>query len=219
MDLLKFSQFLEKACSDIEITLSDQQIKSFYQLLTLYKKWSQRISLSSIHDEVEVIEKHFVDSLFGVSLLKQSDRLADIGSGAGFPGIPLKIVKNGIKLGLFERRAKKTTYLKHVVRTLNFTRTNVYEIDTNDSNFQEKTKALDYNIIVIRGVHLTADLIKQLKGIFSQAVLYVYAGLQHPFQDKTLSHLPYKVAKEGFVNNMSRTIFSLDFSALALESL
>ena len=211
MNFDEFSKKLTDKCAEIGLDLIEREIKQFFQLLTLYNKWSERMNLSSIHDENEIIDKHFVDSLFGSSLVNKNDKLADMGSGAGFPGLPLKIVRPEIKLGLFERREKKATYLKHVVRTLRFSKTTVYQRDVGDET-NEEIMDEGYTVVMMRAVKPTLDLIKALQKQFPDALLYIYAGLDNPFQNKTLLQLPFEVAKEGFINSMKRTIFSLNLS-------
>src|SRR2546421_12548536 len=81
--------------------------------------WNPRITLTAITDPVEVQIKHFLDSLSILSIYdKPHIRLLDIGSGAGFPGLPLKIVRPAWQVVLLEATAKKVTFLQHVIETL-----------------------------------------------------------------------------------------------------
>ena len=89
--------------------------KSYFSLLTEY---NSRFNITAITDEREVIVKHFIDSALGVELLK-GETLADVGSGGGFPAIPLKIIKPDLKITLIEATEKKCEFLKTVADTLN----------------------------------------------------------------------------------------------------
>jgi len=82
--------------------------------------WSQRINLTTIRDPEGIRTKHFLDSLTCLLALRESppSRLVDVGSGAGFPGIPLKIVCPSMKVTLVESVGKKVEFCRHVVRTL-----------------------------------------------------------------------------------------------------
>lgn len=88
--------------------------KSYYSLLIEY---NSRFNITAITDEREVVIKHFIDSALGVELLK-GETLADVGSGGGFPAIPLKILKPELKVTLIEATEKKCEFLKTVADTL-----------------------------------------------------------------------------------------------------
>jgi 16S rRNA (guanine527-N7)-methyltransferase len=102
------------------LELTEQQLKQFLHYQQELLDWNTRINLTSITDPGEVMIKHFLDSL---SLLMAFDapeaRLLDIGAGAGFPGLPLKIVHPQWQLLLLEATGKKVTFLQHLIETLN----------------------------------------------------------------------------------------------------
>ncbi|MFC2034409.1 16S rRNA (guanine(527)-N(7))-methyltransferase RsmG, partial [Chloroflexota bacterium] len=102
------------------LELNPEQLQKFsiyYQELT---NWNQRINLTSITDYEEVQVKHFLDALTVTMAIKESEnqRIIDIGSGAGIPGLPLKILRPEIKLTLLDATQKKATFLKHITQTL-----------------------------------------------------------------------------------------------------
>ncbi|MFC1883090.1 16S rRNA (guanine(527)-N(7))-methyltransferase RsmG [Thermodesulfobacteriota bacterium] len=81
-------------------------------------RWNQTINLTTLTDPCEVAVKHFVDSLAPAKLVSPGATLLDIGSGGGFPGIPLKVVIPTLSITLIDASRKKVTFLKHVIRTL-----------------------------------------------------------------------------------------------------
>jgi 16S rRNA (guanine527-N7)-methyltransferase len=81
-------------------------------------RWNQKINLTAIKGIEEVIEKHIIDSLTLLPLFKGNERLLDIGSGGGFPGLPLKIALNGIALVSVDAVGKKIAFQRNIVRTL-----------------------------------------------------------------------------------------------------
>jgi 16S rRNA (guanine527-N7)-methyltransferase len=85
-------------------------------------KWSRKINLTSITHPRDIAVKHFLDSLAPVEIIPENARLLDIGSGGGFPGIPLKILKPSLSVLLIDSVRKKTNFLKHVLRTLKLER-------------------------------------------------------------------------------------------------
>lgn len=93
------------------------------RLFNLYLKelleWNQKFNLTSVTDPEEIKTRHFEDSLSILQAVELSDqKVVDIGAGAGFPGIPLKIARPGIKLTLIEATRKKVDFLKHLIEIL-----------------------------------------------------------------------------------------------------
>src|SRR5271167_2245380 len=95
------------------------QLESYLDLLL---RWNARINLTAVRDPEQVVTRHFGESLFAARVLfaesPKSATLADVGSGAGLPGIPIKLFAPGIALTLIESHQKKATFLREVIRTL-----------------------------------------------------------------------------------------------------
>ena len=81
-------------------------------------KWNLKINLTSITDPFEVAVKHFIDSIAPAGIIPAGASMLDMGSGAGFPGIPLKVVIPSLSVSLADSSRKKITFLKHVIRTI-----------------------------------------------------------------------------------------------------
>lgn len=102
------------------IDLSDEQINQFRKYLKLLVEWNEKMNLTAIINEEEIIEKHFYDSIYSAKEFAYDDQsLLDIGSGAGFPGIPLKIVFPDLFVTLLEPTNKRVTFLNEVINQLN----------------------------------------------------------------------------------------------------
>ncbi len=86
--------------------------------LDLLMKWNQRTNLSSIRDPREIVSRHFGESLFAVRHLPSAETLLDVGSGAGFPGLPIALARPQLQVTLAESQNKKAAFLREVVRTL-----------------------------------------------------------------------------------------------------
>src|SRR5271166_430087 len=106
------------------------QLQSYLDLLL---RWNARINLTSVRDPERIVTRHFGESLFTAQVLlgKRSDAaksqtLADVGSGAGFPGIPMKLFAPEVALTLIESHNKKATFLREVIRTLDLDRVEVF---------------------------------------------------------------------------------------------
>jgi 16S rRNA (guanine527-N7)-methyltransferase len=103
----------------LDLHLSEQQIEQLLRYREELLDWNTRINLTAITDPEEVLIKHFLDSLSLLSIYDSPDtRLLDIGAGAGFPGLPLKIVRPQWRVMLLEATGKKVTFMQHVIETL-----------------------------------------------------------------------------------------------------
>lgn len=104
------------------LELSGEALNAFSVYLGELEAWNQKVNLTAITDPREVVVKHFLDSLAPLDLIIQcgpeSPTLLDVGSGAGFPGIPLKIAHPGIRLTLVEARRKKVSFMSYLLGLL-----------------------------------------------------------------------------------------------------
>ncbi|MBV5340459.1 MAG: 16S rRNA (guanine(527)-N(7))-methyltransferase RsmG [Deltaproteobacteria bacterium] len=101
------------------VSLSSVEIDSFERYAAELKKWNNKVNLTAIIRDKEIAIKHFIDSLTLAPYITASDRLLDIGSGAGLPIIPLKIIRPDIAMVSVDAVAKKIHFQRHVIRTLN----------------------------------------------------------------------------------------------------
>ena len=101
------------------IKVTDEMIIKFQKYLDLLMEWNQKINLTALKTEEEIIEKHFYDSLLMAEEIKFDDQsLLDVGTGAGFPGIPLKIVFEDLFVTLLEPTLKRVNFLDIVIKEL-----------------------------------------------------------------------------------------------------
>lgn len=119
---MNFNEFLDEfkyLANKSEIETEEEKIKRFYNYMLLIQEWNEKINLTAITNPREMIIKHFIDSLTIVNQIEKNAKIIDIGTGAGFPGIPLKIYDDSIKLTLLDSLNKRTIFLKEVVNKLN----------------------------------------------------------------------------------------------------
>jgi 16S rRNA (guanine527-N7)-methyltransferase len=109
---------LHETSREIGVRLSVRQAELFWLYLQELLEWNKTFPLTSVTDPADIVIKHFVDSLSPLPYLGASTNLLDIGSGAGFPGIPLKIAAPDLRLSLVDANRKKVSFLRQVVRTL-----------------------------------------------------------------------------------------------------
>jgi len=102
----------------IGLTISASEIEAFERYAAELKKWNIKVNLTAITKDREIAIKHFIDSLRLAPYLSADDRLLDIGSGAGFPVIPLKIIRPDIAMVSVDAIAKKINFQRHIIRLL-----------------------------------------------------------------------------------------------------
>ncbi len=140
-------QFIE-ALKKINIQLTVQQIDQLEKFYLLLLEWNEKMNLTRITNREEVYLKHFYDSLTLVQALdlKQEATLCDVGSGAGFPGIVLKIVFPQLKITLLDKLQKRVNYLNEVIRILNLKE--IVAIHTRAQDYKTQT----FDIVTARAV-------------------------------------------------------------------
>ncbi len=138
-----------EALSPFSISPNEDQIAKIREYTLLLLKWNRTVSLTSITDPGEIIGRHFGESMFGAKILPvENCRLVDIGTGAGFPGLALKIACHDIRLILIESNKKKCAFLSEVVRKLGFT-----DVEIRTERFEEnRPEAISANVIASRAV-------------------------------------------------------------------
>jgi len=110
---------IRRAVGEFQISLTEQQVVYIQQYIRILLTWNVKISLTAIRDPLEILYRHFCESMYAaVAVPVENGRLADVGSGAGFPGIPLKILRPELQLFLIEANLKKATFLAEVLREL-----------------------------------------------------------------------------------------------------
>jgi len=115
---------LQQNARKLGIDLSEIQLTQFAVYQKELLKWNARTNLISEKSAQEIMSRHFLDSLTALPFIeKKNDRIVDIGCGAGFPGIPLKIASPDLQLYLLETNRKKVSFLKHITRLLNLSDT------------------------------------------------------------------------------------------------
>lgn len=108
----------------LDIELTNNQLKQFQDYMKLLLEWNQKINLTAITEREEIIQKHFIDSLTILKYIKENDKVIDVGTGAGFPGIPIKIVKPEIEINLADSLNKRINFLNIVIEKLNLMQVN-----------------------------------------------------------------------------------------------
>jgi len=117
---------IQRALGEFQISVDSKQVILIQQYIKTLLRWNEKLNLTAIRHPLEILYRHFCESMFAAGAIPvDKGRIADIGSGPGFPGIPLKIIQPELELYLVESNVKKGTFLAEVVRELELTRTRV----------------------------------------------------------------------------------------------
>ena len=118
MEYEEFKSELIKQLKKVDIEIDEEKVIKFYKYMNLLIEWNKKINLTAIIEPNDIILKHFVDSLTIVKEIGQNGKLADIGTGAGFPGIPIKIFIPEIDVTLIDSLNKRINFLNEVIEQL-----------------------------------------------------------------------------------------------------
>jgi len=117
---------INKALREFEVQLTTAQVANVQRYMAMLLAWNEKVNLTAIRDPLEVLYRHFCESMYAVAAVPlHAGRLADVGSGGGFPGLALKIARPELHVFLIESNIKKATFLAEVVRELGLTDTRV----------------------------------------------------------------------------------------------
>ena len=144
---VEFNSKLKK----INIDLNSDQLKQFYDYMNLLIEWNNKINLTAIIEPKDIILKHFIDSLVVNKYIKQNDRIADIGTGAGFPGIPIKIANDSIEIDLVDSLNKRIIFLEEVIKSINLDKTNAIHMRAEEIGQNKKYRA-QFDVVTSRAV-------------------------------------------------------------------
>jgi 16S rRNA (guanine527-N7)-methyltransferase len=119
-------QTVQNALREFGLAADSEQVLKIQEYIKILLTWNDQLNLTAIRDPLDILYRHFCESMYAtVAVPVEKGRLADVGSGAGFPGLPMKIVCPDLHVFLVESNVKKATFLAEVVRELGLTDTRV----------------------------------------------------------------------------------------------
>lgn len=159
-----FIKFLMEKANENDIELSNQQAEKLYLYKELLLDWNEKINLTAITEDEDIIVKHFIDSLLCAEYITEGKKIVDVGTGAGFPGIVLAIYFEGkIKITLLDSLNKRIMFLNDVINKLNLK--NVETIHGRAEEIAHKEEYREkYDIAIARAVAPLNILLEYLSG-------------------------------------------------------
>jgi len=138
MELEEFSKKIKESFEKIDILLNEEQINQYYKYMNLLIEWNEKINLTAIIEPNDIILKHFVDSATILKYIKDNENIVDVGTGAGFPGIPIKIANNTLDIILLDSLNKRINFLNEVIQENNLEK--IQTVHSRVEDFGNNTK-------------------------------------------------------------------------------
>ena len=161
MNIEEFSKELTKLASKIEIELSLDEIEKLYKFMYLLLEWNEKINLTAITEPEDIILKHFVDSITIKKYIKSENKVLDMGTGAGFPGIPLKIISSDTYFTLVDSLNKRIIFLNEVCDKLKLDK--IENIHSRAEELAKNKKYREqYDVVTSRAVARLASLVEYM---------------------------------------------------------
>ena len=117
---MKFYELMSKAAEDVGLELTEEKYNKFIKYMRLLQEWNEKINLTAITEDEEIIKKHFIDCIkaFKRDEFKKAQTLIDVGTGAGFPGLPIAIMREDLNVTLLDSLNKRINFLNTIIREL-----------------------------------------------------------------------------------------------------
>ena len=147
----EFENMINSLAEELDISLTDKQAEQFYKYMILLLEWNEKINLTTITKQDDIILKHFIDSLTILKYIKEKQKIIDVGTGAGFPGIPIAIMMPNVQITLLDSLNKRILFLQDVIQKLDLK--NVRTIHGRAEEFARNMKEREsFDIAISRAV-------------------------------------------------------------------
>jgi 16S rRNA (guanine527-N7)-methyltransferase len=161
-----WENMIRREAVPFDLTLTGQQIRLLYQHAETLYQWNQKTNLTTISNPREIAIKHFIDCLAPAPAIAPMQHVLDVGSGGGFPGLPLKVWCPSINLTLIDAVRKKTSFLQYVVRTLKLEDTRTIHGRIEDLSASDAS--MTYDTIVCRAFGRLSQIIAKTLPLLSK---------------------------------------------------
>ena len=151
MNQNEFNDIMQQYLEKINIVLNGTQKEQFYKYMNLLIEWNEKINLTAITEPNEIILKHFIDSITISKHIEEGKNVIDVGTGAGFPGIPIEITRPGVEVELLDSLNKRINFLNIVIEELGLK--NIKAIHARVEEFaKNKSNREKYDVVTSRAV-------------------------------------------------------------------
>jgi 16S rRNA (guanine527-N7)-methyltransferase len=170
----EWKETIVEGARKLGIHVQSGQVDQFATHASTLIEWNQKINLTAIDSPMDMAIKHFLDSIIPFSHITPGSRLLDVGSGAGFPGIPLKVMLPSLNVTLVDATRKKVSFLNHVIQQLRLS--DITAIHSRVENLQQEREG-EFDIIVCRAFSSLTDFVeKSLPLLAPEGLLLAFKG-------------------------------------------
>lgn len=197
-------QVLYDGAQSFNLSLSTAQLDAFNKYAQELIAWNQQLNLTRITEPGEIATKHFLDSLsiiLALPKLPANLSMIDIGSGAGFPGLPLKIARPNIQMTLLEATGKKTRFLRHVIDTLALTGVTTLTARAEDIGRQSAHRER-YDVALGRAVSKLATLVEYALPLVTIGGVVIAQKGQYPDEELNMAMSAIRILGGDFSQSL-----------------
>ncbi|PIQ94541.1 MAG: 16S rRNA (guanine(527)-N(7))-methyltransferase RsmG [Nitrospirae bacterium CG_4_10_14_0_8_um_filter_41_23] len=190
----KPDELIREGLKELVLPPLNAYVHAFMTYLTELKKWNKTYNLTGLKKDEDIIIKHFFDSLLYLEAMPVGDiKVADIGSGAGFPGIPIKIIRPEIEIYLIEPSGKKSAFLRHIIRKLELKKIEVIEKRIEEIKVNQELP-LSVDVAVTRALFSIMDFLKKATHIVKRGGIFILnKGPKVKEELKIISDIKYEI--------------------------
>lgn len=161
MEFIEFKKIFLEELEKNNLKLDENKIKTFYDYMLGILDWNDKINVTAITDEREFIRKHFVDSLTVCRDIEDGESVIDVGTGAGFPGIPIKIVKGNSKVTLIDSVNKKLNVIRNISSEINLQNLEIIHTRAEDLANKEEYRE-KFDVVTTRAVSNFSTIVEYM---------------------------------------------------------
>jgi 16S rRNA (guanine527-N7)-methyltransferase len=191
---MDIKELFRKGLKELKYVPETNRQNAFMTYLSELKKWNKAYNLTGLKKDEDIIIKHFLDSLLYLKVMPEGKiKVADIGSGAGFPGIPIKIIRPEIDMYLIESSGKKSAFLRHIIRELQLKKIEVIEKRIEETKVNQEIP-VSVDVAVTRALFDIKDFIKKASHIVKQGgMLILNKGPKVKEELKMIKDIKYEI--------------------------
>lgn len=199
---MQVNEFLKEGLWALGLDVTGAQADAFGTYLHELKRWRRACSLTSLKTDEDIIVKHFIDSCLYLKALPADVRsVADVGSGAGLPGLPLKIMRPELEVFLIESSSKKSSFLRHMLRVLK-----LEGIECIESRVED-VAGIEVDAALTRALFSVGDFIKKAGHIVRPGGLFVLSKGPKVEEELSGAAFEYETMETGLpMTDIKRTL-------------
>ena len=196
LDHDEWLEIIRQGAAAIGLDLSPFQLGCFYRHMVEMRNWNRRINLTAITNPREIAVKHFLDSIVPSGLVPEKARIVDIGSGAGFPGLPLKVLRPLSHVTLIDSARKRINFLRHVLRQIDLDQVEAIQVRIEELAQNDKARS-GFDVIVSRAFTNAAALTRTvMPWLKNGGTLLLWKGPDIESERRDLEMLPEALDKD-----------------------